>query len=162
MKKFVLIAFAVVFGLAFSCEEENNNQTEPRDLNVKDITDSGCKEFDIKCTNNESCVDYSTENADYLKFKRTNAAFNCCIDYVIIESKLDSTGTITITERENAGYCDCICLYDIEYTMGPLDYGKYDIVIIEQSFDTLDFSLDFDYDTHGQYCEERSGYPWGM
>jgi len=160
MKIFGLIAVAVIFCLAFSCEEENNNQANPVDLNVKDISDSGCKNFDIKCTSDEGCVNYYTVNEKYLKFERTNAAFNCCIDFVIIDSKLDSVNTITITEQENAGYCDCICLYDIEYTVGPLDYGQYDIIIIEQSFDTLNFSVDFKDNTHGQYCEPRSGYPW--
>ena len=158
MKKFGLIAIATIFCLAFSCEEENNNsQTNPEDMNVKDISNSDCKDFEIKCTRNEDCVNYYTVDEEYLRFERINAAFNCCFDSVIIDVKPGAGNTITITETENAGLCDCICLYDIESTIGPLDYGEYDILIAEQYNDTMAFSLDFKDDTGGQYCETRSG-----
>jgi hypothetical protein len=160
MKKPVVIVIFVLVWLAFSCEIEKSENTRPVNPVVTGISYVGCKELDLKCTRNEDCVIYETVNDSSLKINRINAAFNCCFDYLLINIETADNSTIKITEKENAGLCNCICLYDIEYTVGPLNYGLYSIDIYEQSGDTISFNIDFNKDTSGEYCEERTGYPW--
>lgn len=157
----VIMMFVLVW-IAFSCEIEISEDTKPVNPVVTGISHSECKEYDLKCTRNEDCVIFETVNDSCLKFNRINAAFNCCIDYLLISIETDNSNTIKITERENAGLCHCICLYDIEYTIGPLNYGLYSIDIYEQSGDTIFFNIDFNKDTQGEYCEERTDYPWNL
>jgi hypothetical protein len=58
--------------------------------------------------------------------------------------------------------CDCICLYDLEYTIGPLEYGAYLLRVIEECADTMTVEFEFSATTQGSYCELRDGYPWDV
>ncbi len=158
-KSFIIFLFISLF-ITYSCEEKMSDNINYGDPYVTGISNSGCKEPDLKCTRNEDCVIYETVNDSCLLFKRINVAFNCCFDSVIIGVDVDDNNTITITEVENAGNCKCNCIYDIEYIIGPLNYGLYNVIIDEQYADSISFTIDFNEDTQGEYCVERTGYPW--
>jgi hypothetical protein len=167
MKNSAVIVIIMSLCFAFSCEIEKSEKTKPVNPGVMNISDSGCKNFDSKCTRNEDCVIYETINDSCLRFQRINVPFNCCIDSVLVSIEADNNNMIRITERENAGYCDCVCLYDIEYTIGPLNYGLYSIIIDEEylffmheNSDTISFDINFNKQTQGEYCIERPDYVW--
>jgi hypothetical protein len=51
-------------------------------------------------------------------------------------------------------------LHSFEYTIGPLDSKSYTIVINEESGGKMTFDIDLAKLNEGEYCEERTGYPW--
>ena len=94
---------------------------------------------------------------------RISNAFNCCIDNVKIHTSIDQEWVITVKETEICPQpCDCICLYDLEYTIGPLEYGTYLLQIVEEYADTMTVEFKFSGSTQGSYCELRDGYPWDV
>jgi len=156
--RFLLIFFFIPF--LFSCENEQETATGP--INVSNIKHSSCKTFKSLADKNQNCIEYQTVNDNYLKINRINVAFNCCIDGVDIKTTVDQERVITITEIEIHPACNCLCLYDIEYTIGPLEYGMYTLRIIEGYADTMTVVFRFSATTQGSYCEVRDGYPWSV
>ena len=55
-----------------------------------------------------------------------------------------------------------LCLYDLDYTIGPLEYGAYTLLVIEEYADTMIVEFEFSASTRGSYCEIREGYPWDV
>jgi hypothetical protein len=130
---------------------------------ISKIKHSDCKTLKSLQSAKQDCVEYQTISGNYLKIKRINTAFNCCIDGILVLVKENQNNEITISETEICTTpCSCNCLYDIEYTLGPLDYGTYTFHIIEEYADTMNFVIDFTSSTQGTYCEERTGYPWDI
>jgi hypothetical protein len=43
-----------------------------------------------------------------------------------------------------------------------MDFGTYTFHIIEQYADTMKFEVQFTASTKGEYCEDRTGYPWDV
>ena len=155
--KFLLISI-ILFS---SCTKEDDKTTLISDPpTIDNISHTGCKKLKSSNLVTQDCVNYEVYNNNYLKINRTNVAFNCCIDSVIVEIIENQNYYITIKETENAAPCNCNCLYDLEYIIGRLNYGIYTINIIEQYADTMTFTIDFNSSTIGEYCEDRTGYPW--
>ena len=144
-----------------SCENEQGSNNGPAE--ISNIKHSDCKSLNSLKSVKQDCVEYQTINGNYLRIKRINIAFNCCIDGVLVLVKDTQNKEIIIHETEIISTpCDCICLYDIEYTLGPLDYGIYSFQIVEQYADTMKFEVMFTSSTNGEYCEERNSYPWDL
>ncbi len=147
----------VVTSLLISCEKSTFNH-----FKVYDMKHEGCKTFKSLTGKNQDCIEYQTVNDSYLKIYRTNAAFNCCIDNINITST-NQEGIITVKETEICPHpCDCICLYDLEYIIGPLEYGNYTLRVVEEYADTMIVEFEFSSTTQGNYCEVREVYPWGV
>ena len=152
-----ILFFIVVTPFLISCEKSTFSE-----FDVYDIKHEGCKTFKSLMGKNQDCIEYQTVNDSYLKIYRTNAAFNCCIDDIKITST-DHEGVITVKETEICpNPCDCICLYDLEYTLGPLEYGNYTLRVIEEYADSMIVEFEFSLTTQGTYCEVREGYPWDV
>ena len=142
---------------------ENEQEPIPGKLIVTDKKHTDCKSFKSFTSPKQDCVEYRTIDSNYLKINRVNVAFNCCIDDVNIKSSVDQNNIITILETEVCSSpCDCNCLYDLEYTIGPLEYKVYTLRIIEEYADTMVIEFEFSQSTEGEYCEERNSYPWDV
>ncbi len=151
---FLIVAISFVI----SCEKSTINQVK-----VFDIKQEGCKTFKSLVGKNQDCIEYQTVNDNYLRIKRINVAFNCCIDSVNITTSIDPERVIHVKETEVCLHpCDCICLYDLGYTIGPLEYGAYTLLVIEEYADTMIVEFEFSASTQGSYCEVREGYPWDV
>ena len=157
----ILIPFLfIIFYIPYFISCENDQGSTPVPLNVSDIKHSSCKTFKSQVPAKQDCIEYQTVNENYLKINRINVVFNCCIDGVDIKTTVDQGQVITIRENEIRPSCNCLCLYDIEYTIGPLEYGMYTLRIIEVYPDTMTVELLFSATTRGSYCENRDVYPW--
>ncbi len=156
-----LLFFYLCIPFFISCENEQEPDTGP--LNVSNIKHSDCKTFKSLADKNQDCIIYQTVKNNYLKINRINTAFNCCIDGVLVVVTDTPDNTITIKESEICtNPCYCMCLYDIEYTIGPLEYGPYTLCIIEEYADTMTVEFEFSENTLGNYCEVRDEYPWDV
>jgi len=108
-------------------------------------------------------VEYNHDGDMTLSIAHHNTSFNCCIEGTYIELSF-SGDTLYITERENLdnGGCDCICLYDINYSIYNLLPGAYTISIDELYYgEDIIFDVELQSQPSGSYCVERFVYPWG-
>jgi hypothetical protein len=105
------------------------------------------------------CFSYEYDSDNTLKIKHTNAAMNCCGE---MSGTVSITGdTIVISEgKQTKGglLCGCECLFDLEYSITSLPAGSYLIMFSTQFMGIVDL----DKNRAGQYCEERTRYPYQM
>jgi hypothetical protein len=163
-------------GLLLSCSgsDPTGTSTEPQQLVGSMESHSDCKVFDTpgavaSLVPLPDCVQFSYDGSDTLHITRINAAFNCCPDSLYIECSLNDN-VITIVEKEDltSGGCDCICLFDMEYTISGVEPGQYTIRIVEpyrpedEGNPQLQFSVDLTVTPSGSFCVDRDGYPWGF
>jgi len=78
------------------------------------------------------CFEYEYDGSGNLHITHTNAKFNCCPDYITIQATIEN-GVITIVEQEDLGIsggCDCICPFDVAYTVPDIPPGFYLIKVV--------------------------------
>jgi hypothetical protein len=134
---------------------------------------SGCKEltgtsdFTLPFSSDSSCVVVYTMPAEStLRIFHINTAYNCCVDALDAEFEFGE-GTITITGKEYppGGMCDCICLYDVIYSIHNLQPDVYTIRFVEPYLpigqEQLEITVDMAQAGSWTHCVPREGYPWG-
>jgi hypothetical protein len=145
------------------CQKSTEPGNNSGNIKVSDINYSGCIQNEPKKSIMEECITCSIVNGNYLKMVRTNVCFNCCYDSLVITVDQYDHNRILITERENAALCQCNCLYNIEYIVGPFEYGNYELTIDLQYWqEDMKFDIAINDNTNQVYCEERTGYPWDI
>jgi len=141
---------------------------DPCDPSGSLVGTSGCKSFqevlspDI-APPDQDCLEYQYDGESLLLLKHLNAGFNCCPE--IATSVSIEGNVITIEEIEIAGYCDCLCLFDLDYEIVNLPPAEYTITVIEpyvhEGQEILEFSVDLVSSPSGIHCVHRDNYPWG-
>ncbi len=108
---------------------------------------------------NEACAFYGYEG-NILLIERTNLRLNCCQD-MIYASIVFQGHDITITESEDprGGLCDCVCFYDMYYTLRNVEPGVYTIRFVEpylgQNEPPLEMTVDLTTIPSGEHCVLR-------
>jgi hypothetical protein len=117
----------------------------------------------IAPSNTRDCVYYQYDGNGTLTLNHIDAAFNCCPGEITADILIDGK-QITITEKESAQDCLCLCLYDLDYEFINLEPGDYTIRIIEPYKQEADLELEFTISlssaASGSYCLTRDYYPW--
>ncbi len=130
-----------------------------------------CKSFVMGKTTDytspdSDCVAYEYDGLNVLTLRHINAGFNCCPDPIYAEILIEP-GLITIDEFEGmeAGGCDCLCLFDLDYEFNNLAPGEYTIRInglyLDGDDEPIEFTVDLASNPSGKYCVYRDHYPWG-
>ncbi len=130
---------------------------------ISDCLNMGIEADIIDIPFNLDCIKWGYTSDKKLHFHHANAGFNCCPELdKTIEIHAD---TIVITEIELSGDCDCLCLFDLYYTISNLRVGVYHIKVIEpyveERDEPLEFTIDLRHNNDGDFCLEREYYPWG-
>ncbi len=135
---------------------------------------SGCK--DVTGTNDDAgslsadsaCVILYNFPADnLLRIYQTNTAYNCCVDALDADFEF-AEGLITITgiEHPPGGLCDCICLYDVNYSIANYEQAVTTIRFVEPYLpvgqEQLEITVDLSREGTWKYCVQREGYPWDV
>jgi hypothetical protein len=133
---------------------------------------SGCKDVTGTYDDTEpfsadtSCVILYNFPADnLLRIYHTNTAYNCCVDALDAGFEI-AEGLITITgiEHPPGGLCDCICLYDVNYSISNYGQGITTIRFVEPYLpagqEQLEITVDLSVEGTWTYCVPREGYPW--
>ena len=125
---------------------------------------SECKQFDRDTTPpNQDCLQWYFDGVN-LYLRHINAGFNCCPDMAFAFAVEDNM--ITIQEIQLAGYCDCECLYDLNFTIYNLQPSEYTLLVDEpyyrEGYDLLQFTVDLALEPTGMFCVFRDYYPWGI
>ncbi|MBN2610387.1 MAG: hypothetical protein JXB00_02420 [Bacteroidales bacterium] len=166
--KIKLFYTALVLPLLFcviACENENQiNQ----DFSGKLVTHSSCKynkstleEPNIPDT--VSCVQYAYDaTSGKLNIKHINAGFNCCPEKLSCTFSLVGD-TVTIEEAEEDGFCDCLCLYDLDIEVTGIGAKGYVLKFVEPYWrdqEPLVFNINLAAQSSGSHCMIRKKYPW--
>jgi hypothetical protein len=147
---------------------------QPGDDPVGTIDDySGCKDltgtadFPGPFSADSSCVVVYTDPAESaMHIFHINTAYNCCVEALDAEFEF-SEGLITISGMEHppGGLCDCICLYDVTYSIRNLDPGIYTIRFAEPYLspgqEQLEITVDLSVAGSCSRCVYREDDPWG-
>ena len=171
IKTIIFVLTATIFTLFFNgCEKEKEEEPEQMTISGNVINHTDCKSFKSVSNIDEvadtlSCIDYTfyqTENKLFLK--HINTGFNCCPGELTCEISF-SSDTIIIREFEEAAYCDCNCLFDLEIEINGIESKKYYLKFIEPycgDQEKLFFEIDLSNNSQGTYCVFRDQYPWGL
>lgn len=173
----IVIALLVVSAglLWFACSNDKTSTptgSENPVITVSKVAADSCKtpyeQLHGTAPNYQDCVEFAYNLQGTLLIRRFNAAFNCCPDSFGVDVDVKD-GVITITESEFlTNPCDCLCLYDLDYSISGLEAGTYTIRVVEPYVEVangdglLQFQLDFKLTPAGQFCVYRMDYPWGM
>jgi len=159
--------------LVIGCGEDNTETIKPEPPGPSGtlVKSSECKQFTAAAAisempSDQDCLSYRYDGQGVLTLDHVNAGFNCCPGEISAEITIEGN-TITITESEEGAYCDCNCLFDLEYRITGLDPGEYTIHVIEPyatgpEDEQLECTADLSTSPEGSCCVTRTHYPWGM
>lgn len=140
MKTSFILSFLLIFTFALSsCKKEFPG--EP--LAIKNLSVSDCKSVGIN--KNGTVIEYITlKTVDdyYIHVNHINSIFNCEPGQITIKVDISST-TITFNEDETSSLANCICPFDLEFTLGPLHYGNYTLIFQKGGVTFKEYSMDF-------------------
>ena len=143
--RFKYSACLLFVSLLFSCEQEETMTK----VSVDQITYGDCKTGNLKSTDSER-IEYKTVDNNYLQFNHINAVFNCEPGELIVNVEIIND-RIIIEEREEQALANCICLYDLCYRIGPMNYDKYLLTIRHDGANYAEFSIKFNSSTSGVF-----------
>jgi len=152
----ILLPVLTVFISFTGCE--NNDVTNSKTLEVKDLTYEGCKEQKNISDSIEEYIEYYTIDSNYLAIKHVNAIFNCCPEEINIKAKIENS-KIFYNSFHKVDGCRCYCLYDTYCKIGPLSFSEYTFKVNTYGIDEpIELTLDFSQATQGKYTIERDEY----
>lgn len=168
-----ILLTALVVLIAGSCGDDGPVGPSYTTLYASSATHGGCTVFAAEgdpgfLAPTETCISFSYDGSDTLTIERTGACFNCCPDSIAVDAEMIGS-RIIITEWEDlfSGGCDCLCLFELDYTIGRVAPGEYTIAVLgpydeaHQSDPIFQFTVDLRRTPSGTFCVERTGYPWG-
>ncbi len=122
MRTHFIYSFLLILTAAISsCKKEFPDDP----LGLKDLSISSCKsKGDIVKGIEPEYILIKTVDDYYLLFNHINSMFNCEPGQITVSLEIVAD-TISIDETEETSLADCICQYDLEFKLGPLQYGEY-------------------------------------
>jgi len=139
---------------------------------------SDCLNFDdsrdvVQTPRDLDCLKWEYDGGGFLSVTHANACFNCGPE---IEATISVgpaplgshgiRGTIRIEEHEISGSYDCICLFDVDYTLSELPVGSYWVEVLEEQRylhpdeEPLEFEMTLIGAGADSFCVQRLYYPW--
>ncbi len=133
MKKiFWVLSLCSVF---ISCEKAH----DLKNVKIDQLSVSGCKTANGLFADS---IKYKTIDNYYLYITNINSYFNC--DPGQLSATVETrNNTIIINETEDQDLANCICPYDFNFRVGPLDYGTYNITLTKDGSYYVEFLIDF-------------------
>lgn len=124
----------ILISLFLFCGSCDKTEFPDDKFSVKDTKYGECKP-DTKAFAEEYLLLSAQENY-WLNIDHINAIFNCEPGEIIVEASLEGD-TITINQFETQSFVNCICPYDISFTVGPIPYQTYTLVLQRAGFERV-------------------------
>ena len=122
-----------------SCNKEFPNDP----LSIKDLSVSDCKtKGGYSKGIDPEYITLKTVDDYYLLINHINAMFNCEPGQITVTINV-SSNEISMDENESSSLANCICPYDIDFKVGPLQYGTYNLKFKRAGFTFKEYTLDF-------------------
>jgi len=140
MKATAICSFLLISIFAFtSCKKEFPDDP----LALTDLSVYGCKtKGDNTKGAEQEYITLKTVDDYYLLFSHINSIFNCEPGEITVSVEIISN-EITITEKESTAMANCVCPYDLEFKLGPLQYGDYHLIFKKAGLTFKEYNLDF-------------------
>lgn len=100
-----------------------------------------CKSFYTRTIS--EFIQLQTINQYQLNIKHIDAVLNCEAGNITFTCAVKD-GRVFITEKEEFINANCICPYDLEYTIKLPGYGKYKLTINNTEFGEFEFNANTD------------------
>ena len=122
MKAKIILPVLLIMAIAVTvCKKGSSNDT----LAVKDLSVSDCKnKGDSEKGIDSEYITIKTVDDSYLTVNHINSMFNCQPGKITIAINI-SGNEISIDENESTSLANCLCQYDIDFKLGPLQYGTF-------------------------------------
>ena len=146
----------------------NSDSESDSGIQVRNFANTGCKPLETRGEDGQTgktveYIEYKGMEDSFLSFKHVNAQFTC-YSQPRIEATV-SGSEITIREYEYHPTEDyisasCLCPYDLYCEVGPLDAGKYTIIICqgEGKYELSRFTIDYSKGLDGKKTIRE--WPW--
>jgi len=136
LKLTILILATILLSIA-SCEK-----TKQDVFGIKNFIHSDCK----NSLENEK-IRLKTVNSNELEITHSNTVLACCPDGELKTEVSLNNDTIVLNEYSTDNNCNCLCPYDLGYTIGELDYGEYKIKMEHEDYKYFSFTIKFNENT---------------
>lgn len=145
MKKQVLVVILVA-ALA-ACKEE----VPVNEFALSSFVFSGCNYEKQMAVYGQQSVEYRYAEENRLFLKHNDVYFNCCQseNNLQVDSRLVGDSIIVSEYEKVPGMCKCICPYDMECTVGPLQEKQYSVIVKTGEIESFSFRIDFDKELDG-------------
>lgn len=134
-KVFSLCFIALAASLCIvGCSNDDDNH-DGNTVNVRNVYDSGCKTSGVTQESAlangsfadmgfEESVEYTSKDDGYVFIKHVNSILQCCSDKKNVDISRNGN-KITVREYDVETSCNCLCPFDMQYEIGPLEPGEY-------------------------------------
>lgn len=143
MKKFIYLWCVIALVAFIGCKDDDDNSVEQpkREFALTNFNNSGCKSSaESRSAGENEYFELKGSQAGNLLVKHINAVFNCGSRKFEVEASLEGN-SITVKELDvlkKELMEDCVCPYDFDYEIGPLENGvTYSMTVIS----TYDFGV---------------------
>jgi hypothetical protein len=113
----------------------------------------------------DECLRYQYDSDQQILYlHHINAGFNCCAIPTLEEIRIPAGQIEIITNEGPSAFCDCNCLFDVDYEIHDLLSGIYTVSItsfyVWSDDPPSEFTIDLDNSPEGLLCLPRGHYPW--
>jgi len=131
--------FLILIFTSTSCKKEFPDNP----LTIDKLSVSDCKSVGLnKGSTSPMYITLKTVNDYYIQYDHINSWFNCEPGQITISFKM-SSDSISLDENESSSAANCICPYDINCRIGPLQYGTYSIKCQKSGVTFEELTFDF-------------------
>lgn len=143
MKHKILYSILFIAIALTSCKKEFPDDP----LAIDKLSISDCKtKGDNSTAADPEYITIKTVDDYYLHFSHINSILNCEPGKITLAIEIRSD-TISVNETEESSLANCVCPYDIEFRLGPLEYGIYPIKFQKGGFTFKEYSLNYNKST---------------
>ena len=131
------IASVILFFIYMSCNEETHSETSPyEETQLIGYSSSDTCLTHLRQYNEDDTaeVDIVVDSFDII-ITHNNAFLNCCLDSVSVQF-MQAGDTLRLYENEIilGSPCDCLCPYEVNFTIGISEPGTYLVEIFTYSW----------------------------
>jgi len=144
MKHQILFSFLFIAIALTSCKKEFPD--EPLAIDKLSVSDCKTKGDDSKGIDPEY-ITIKTVDDYYLHFSHFNSILNCEPGKITVAIEIKSD-TISVNETEESSIANCVCPYDIDFRLGPLEYGIYPVKFKKGDLTIKEYSLNYNKSTN--------------
>ena len=144
MKKSIYaLLFIHIIVFIVSCDKANDpdmasGPQEYYSTTAQTVSNDGCKSYYTRNFPAEH-VELKTVNKNKLQITHVNATLNCQPGNISFESQAGK-GIVIINEKSSENSANCVCYYDLIYTVEVPSYGTYKLNINSSDFGEFEFS----------------------
>jgi len=141
----ILLLSSFIGLLALSCGKKSNS------FGLTNFSHSACKTgTEAYSINNQTqgiqgdseTMEIISENG-YWNIMHNNAMFNCSPGKLTADAAINNDFTIDLNENEENHNANCVCLYDLNYKIGPIAHGKYTVILNKLGAEYFRFSINY-------------------